>query len=556
MRLGRIVASNGRRCNLRKSHILEHSHGIASHPPADKNPLFCYTSGRWLWNEREQLQARFRRFDIPSLQQAACQAVGAEKCISIEKIGEGNYNKAFRLEMEDGRKVIAKAPHPNAGPPSITTASEVATMEFARTVLNIPVPRVFAWSANEQNPVQAEYIIMEEARGSQLHEVWDELPLRKKVDVIRGIVDIERKLLSVSFDMIGSLYFKDSGIEGCESAVVTTSPQDVAEHIKSKYSIGPITRREFWEKQRSEMQYHGPWTSSAEYLTSIAQREIDWISNHADPGSAKETPWQYSSPFQDSPQAHIALLQKFMTAVPHITPQDPELNSPRLWHPDFHAGNIYVDDEARISSIIDWQAAWTTPVFIGARPPLVLDYAVEMMMKLPDSFKTLDDATKDKLRYQVAQSILIHTYETCTAEQNPLMNKVIRHPHGQTLKQLEAFAGSTWDNCLFPFEECLIRVESEWDHFGTDEPCPYSFSAEELQQHDQEADTFNKSQDLWKELEGVLNDEGYTNNETLDKAVQALKDLREIGLETLHGDVRSRFDEETRWVTSLDEDGS
>jgi alpha-galactosidase len=77
-----------------------------------------------------------------------------------------------------------------------------------------------------------------------------------------------------------------------------------------------------------------------------------------------------------------------------------------------------------------------------------------------------------------------------------------------------------------------------------------------LQQHDQEAETFNKSQELWKELEGVLTDEGYTSNETLDKAVQALKGLREIGLQTLQGDVRSRFEEETRWVTSLNEDGS
>jgi len=104
------------------------------------NPLFCYTSGRWLWNEREQLKARYRRFDVPSLQQAACQAVGADKCISFEKIGEGNYNKARRLEMEGGQRVIAKLPHPNAGPRVLTTASEVATMEFARTILNIPVP--------------------------------------------------------------------------------------------------------------------------------------------------------------------------------------------------------------------------------------------------------------------------------------------------------------------------------------------------------------------------------------------------------------------------------
>jgi hypothetical protein len=137
---------------------------------------------------------------VPNLQQAACQAVRAKKCISFKKIGEGNYNKAYRLEMEDGQKIIAKVPHPNAGPRVLATASEVATMEFARTILNIPVPRVLAWSATDQNPVQAEYIIMEEARGAPLHDVWQDLPLRKKSDIIREFVDVEGKLLSVSFE--------------------------------------------------------------------------------------------------------------------------------------------------------------------------------------------------------------------------------------------------------------------------------------------------------------------------------------------------------------------
>jgi hypothetical protein len=173
---------------------------MPSHPQIDMNPLFCYTNGRWLWNELEQLEARYRCFDVPSLQQAVCQAVGAKKCISFKKIGEGNYNKAYRLEMEDGQKVIAKVPHPNAGPRILTTASEVATMEFVRTILNIPVPRVLAWSATDQNHVQAEYIIMEEARGSQLHEIWQDLSLRRKSDIIHEFVDVERKLLSVSFE--------------------------------------------------------------------------------------------------------------------------------------------------------------------------------------------------------------------------------------------------------------------------------------------------------------------------------------------------------------------
>ena len=172
------------------------------HPP-DKDPLFHYTSGRWLWNEDEQLKARFRPFNVPGLKEAACQAAGTEQCMSCEKIGEGNYNKAYRLVMGDDQKVIAKIPHPNAGPSTLTTASEVATMEFARTILNLPVPKVLAWSASDQNHVQTEYIIMEEARGSQLYESWQDISLETKYEIIRQIVDIERKLLSFSFNKYG-----------------------------------------------------------------------------------------------------------------------------------------------------------------------------------------------------------------------------------------------------------------------------------------------------------------------------------------------------------------
>lgn len=168
----------------------------------------------------------------------------------------------------------------------------------------------------------------------------------------------------------------------------------------------------------------------------------------------------------------MALLQKYRSLIPLITPQDAEIVSPRLWHPDFHAGNIYIDDEARISCIIDWQGAWVSPVFLGANPPLILDYGVDMLMKLPDNFKMLDDATKDRLHYRVSQSIMIHTYETCTAEKNPLMHKMMQLPHGQTLKQLEAFAGSTWDDCCFALQECLIRIERYDDLYRLFDPYP------------------------------------------------------------------------------------
>ncbi|KAH8717009.1 kinase-like domain-containing protein [Phaeosphaeriaceae sp. PMI808] len=507
------------------------------------DPLFCYTSGRWLWSEREQLEARFRYFNISSLKQAACQVVGAIMCVSLEKIGDGNYNKAYRLVMEDGQRVIAKISHPNSGPEMLTTASEVATIDFVRTVLGLPVPNVLAWSATNQGPVEAEYIIMEEAKGSQLHEVWSDLHVRIKRDIIHRMVDIEKRLLSISFQ---------NNLPRCEPAVLTTGSREVTNFVQSRFCIGPIVKKEFWVKERSKLhKHHGPWNTSTEYLESVARREIDWITTYAKPNNTNNIPWQFSSAKQTIKEAHVALLQKFISAIPHIVPQDEELLSHRLWHPDFHAGNLYVDEQAQISCIIDWQGAWTTPVFIGANPPALLDYGVDMLMKLPDNFKQLDDATKDQLRYQVSQSILIHSYETLTAEENPLMYKMMRHSRGKTLKQLDAFAGATWDNCLYPFQECLINVENEWDHFGADEPCPYHFTAEEVKQHREEAEFFNNNQELWDNAREVLTDEGYTSNETFSEAVKILVNLRESGLADLTGEERSEFDRETQWMAEL-----
>ena len=92
--------------------------------------FFRYTSGRWLWDEDQQLEERFRVFNVPELQRVAAESVGAATCTEMTKLGEGGFNKVFLLKLDNGSTVIARIPNPNAGPPVYTTASEVATMEF------------------------------------------------------------------------------------------------------------------------------------------------------------------------------------------------------------------------------------------------------------------------------------------------------------------------------------------------------------------------------------------------------------------------------------------
>jgi hypothetical protein len=69
-------------------------------------------------------------FNVAELQRVAAKSVGSKSRASMIKLAEGQYNKVFRLVMNDGKVVIASLPNPNAGPSFYTTASEVATMEF------------------------------------------------------------------------------------------------------------------------------------------------------------------------------------------------------------------------------------------------------------------------------------------------------------------------------------------------------------------------------------------------------------------------------------------
>ena len=101
-------------------------------PECTDHDLFRYTSGRWVWDEEKQLRDRYRKFNVPELQQTVVETASAKSCVSMEKLGEGTINKAFKLVMDDGRVLVARIPNPNAGPSYYTTASEVATMDFVR----------------------------------------------------------------------------------------------------------------------------------------------------------------------------------------------------------------------------------------------------------------------------------------------------------------------------------------------------------------------------------------------------------------------------------------
>lgn len=220
------------------------------------------------FNEKERMAERYVRFNVPELMRTAAMAVGRDRCVDITKVAEGGFNKIFLLTMDDGYEVMARIPTPIAGPAHYTTASEVATMDFLRTRLDIPAPKVFAWASRVggENAVGAEYIIMEKMQGDSLASRWSSLSTKEVAEVVEQIVDIESRLFSAPFSEHGSLYYKeDLGEEFRENQ---RTQQNGVDLLSDRFGIGPIASRSFWAEERSQMTLdRGPCLFPRVYIT-------------------------------------------------------------------------------------------------------------------------------------------------------------------------------------------------------------------------------------------------------------------------------------------------
>ena len=99
--------------------------------------------------------------------------------------------------MDNGEEVIAKLRNPNAGRKHYITASEVATMDFTRNVLAMPMPKVLSWSSRSDNSaVGGEYIIMEKAPGVPLATVWPNLDIFDRIKIAKVLAGYQKTLAS------------------------------------------------------------------------------------------------------------------------------------------------------------------------------------------------------------------------------------------------------------------------------------------------------------------------------------------------------------------------
>ncbi|KAL1679593.1 kinase-like domain-containing protein [Schizophyllum commune] len=466
------------------------SNALLPPPPAPrKGPVadattFEYTSGRWLYNETQQLMQRYTPFNVSAMHSKIAKVCGAD-VVSWDK-KEGVFNKSFITTLSNGKQVVVRVKNPIAGPTHYTTASEVATMDFCRRVLNMPVPKILDWSSHaEMNGIGCEYIIMEKARGVQLSTIWHSLDAGKRKNVLNSLIATEQRLLNASFSQYGGLYYKKD-VHPSLRAPTLYADRGRETPDTAEFCIGPVANRTYWEEERSSMKLdRGPWPNCEAYFDSIAAREEAWIAQYAKPHIHDDPFRAITAP--QSPDEHIAVLKQFRSVARHLVPRSTDgkvLNSV-LWHPDLNLGNIFVDPagDHAITSIIDWQGCWAGPAYLQLSVPSFVEchgVSVPSGLEMP---RLPDDLHEMSLR---SQNVVVKNHKSVMLQKLYEIKQL--YPYRIDQRDLRAtpvaMAGRTWKDGILPLRLALLNVAANWPKLvdpQDPEPCPLRFTRGDVQ---------------------------------------------------------------------------
>ncbi|KAF9523130.1 hypothetical protein CPB83DRAFT_871741 [Crepidotus variabilis] len=508
--------------------------------------FFRHTTYRFLHREQEELSRRYLSFNVDGLKAAAARAGGATSVVAMRKFTEGEFNKAFLMTLDNGKEVVGRLPLPKAGPSQLVVANEVATMDFARTHMDVPIPKVLSWEANSgQNSVEKDYMIMEKAEGVELNSVWAGLTERLRRELITELVKLEKKFTKTGIEGgYGGLYYRrDAEKEKLQLRNISVDGQKL-----EKFVLGPATQTSFWRDGKTEMDIErGPWDSALSYLLSVASRERAWVSHHA---VHNEYPTPFDPP-TDKPEAHIALLDKFTALAPYLVPPSSSHLKPTLAHRDLNTGNIFICDQElqkgkiKLTAIIDWQHTMIQPFYLAARAIPFLESP--NVSQLPFDLTKVDFNALTSEQLQLIQPLF---EQMKWAEFYKTMSHALNQPYHDTyfdntrtlrVKPL-LYAGMPFPKHYHPFRESLFEIIDKWDQLtsGSSLPCPIYFTEEEISARESGKQIWEQYVRTLGTVDGFIGmgcREGKVKAENYDDAVKRNKEFMELYVEELKKDV-------------------
>ncbi|KAJ5223489.1 hypothetical protein N7468_008031 [Penicillium chermesinum] len=409
--------------------------------------------------------------------------------------------------MDNNSCLVARLPTGIAGPPKLTTNSEVATMTYLRTKISLPIPKVLDWSDDPSNPVGAEYIIEEHAVGTQLPQAWPTMNSEQHMLCTKALSLALKEMASLDFPAYGSLYFSNVPIDASLKAP-----------IEQGFCIGPHCSPIFWNRNPGEAELYGapspncgPWKTLQDYCSGLVETAFSRLPRH---GAIT----QELAPHQGSIEDHIHLINATREVLQLLIKDQRIQNAatPTLLHSDFHMGNIFVsaEDPTIITGLIDWQSASIEPAFIYANE--TPDFAtpavdVDDTMSADSQSEVNNSSNNERARKDAA--ICYQTYDVCLKGLAPKLRPA--RLLGPSLFRLFHYCHTTWRDSAPAVRQELCELSAHWSELGLQGSCPYSPTKQEMEKHARDYEDFETVQRLkvWLKRSLHTNSDGWVPND-------------------------------------------
>jgi hypothetical protein len=254
----------------------------------------------------------------------------------------GGMNYHIDLKFSDGVVWIARIRRVNATSPPLKVrdaifSSEVATLKFLEQT-GVPAPKVHDFALEgPENAIGVSYMLQEKMAGRSCS--WSLANPEQKSNLLRDLADVFIELSAHSFDSIGSPVLQP-GLE-----------------------IGPFARESLTDiDSNSTMKALGPFHSLHEYHTAEIDLILDLIRR-------EET---YAQQPVDAYLIHLFLLEILPCITRTVDPTELGESPYFLTHPDDKGDHILVDENFRITAVIDWEWAHTVPPALAFNSPIML----------------------------------------------------------------------------------------------------------------------------------------------------------------------------------------
>ncbi|KAF4546233.1 Aminoglycoside phosphotransferase [Lasiodiplodia theobromae] len=432
--------------------------------------------------------------NIRTIVAAHIHLVGLDKDdFQVEYFAEGSFNKLYTvrkasLPPDTGPEYIFRVCLPAY--PWYKLESEIATMELVRMYTSIPVPQVYVYDSNSDNPVGHEWMMMNKVKGVAFIDARENMTMEQKIKIAETLADWMHQLSLLRFDKIGSIYRR--------RLKPATSKDD--------FKVGPIIEQTFMADWRLEYNLHrGPYTSIEQYFGALvdvnladvidprqrarsefcaALKEFDWLTTNPDDCDdsddrelVEKAHEKFASQPPESKQARIdqlraeiesyraqndeetssvvhsrpryelvdlngdrlpdpfgpmaAQCQALRSVLPHLCP--PHALGPAstvLHHWDMSGNNILVDAAGNPVALIDWEQVQTLPFdLIEPYPSAIFDdYDFEEPPRKPPP-----NAPKVMHTTYTANYELYVNYQLRKAFRERL--EVLRSPHLEAFKE-------------------------------------------------------------------------------------------------------------------------